>query len=156
MAAAGLRQNVMTLKWDPAAPMTIPDQAFLDGALPAAQAAGIKVVFAALRLPSRRPSPATAARRRVRRLDDAGRRTYPGVTTFIVGNEPNQPRFWRPQFDGSGAQASAAAFGPLLAAATTRSKRSTRRSRWSASASPRAGTTGRTRRATSRRRPSAF
>ena len=46
MAAAGLRQNVMTLKWDPSAPMTIPDRAFLDGSLPNAQAAGIKVVFA--------------------------------------------------------------------------------------------------------------
>jgi len=31
MAAAGLRQNIMTLKWDPSAPLTIPDKAFLDG-----------------------------------------------------------------------------------------------------------------------------
>jgi hypothetical protein len=117
MAAAGLRQNVMTLKWDPAAPMTIPDQAFLDGALPAAQAAGVKVVFA---LYGARPTTFTG---------DGGTaeafaawaaqvaRAYPGVTTFIVGNEPNQPRFWRPQFDSGGAQASAAAFGAVLAAA---------------------------------------
>ena len=117
MAAAGLRQNVMTLKWDPAAPMTIPDQAFLDGALPAAQAAGIKVVFA---LYGAKPTTFTG---------DGGTAdafaawvtqvaaTYPSVRTFIVGNEPNQPRFWRPQFDGSGAQASAAAFGAVLAAA---------------------------------------
>ena len=117
MAAAGLRQNVMTLKWDPAAPMTIPDKAFLDGALPAAQAAGIRVVFA---LYGAKPTTFT---------DDGGTAaafaawaaqvaaTYPGVKTFIVGNEPNQPRFWRPQFDSSGAQASAAAFGAVLAAA---------------------------------------
>ena len=117
MGAAGLRQNVMTLRWDPAAPMTIPDQAFLDEALPAAQAAGIKVVFAVY---GAKPTTFTG---------DGGTaeafaawaaqvaRTYPGVTTYIVGNEPNQPRFWRPQFDGSGAQASAAAFGPVLAAA---------------------------------------
>jgi len=116
MAAAGLRQNVMTLKWDPAAPMTIPDQAFLDGAMPAAQAAGINVVFAVY---GAKPTTFTG---------DGGTaeafaawtaqvaRTYPGVKTFIVGNEPNQPRFWRPQFDVSGAQASAAAFGPVLAA----------------------------------------
>ncbi|HUQ23984.1 MAG TPA: hypothetical protein VM049_13355 [Gaiellaceae bacterium] len=117
MAAAGLRQNVMTLKWDPAAPMTVPDKAFLDAALPAAQAAGIKVVFAVY---GAKPTTFTG---------DGGMpeafaawvgqvaRTYPSVRNFIVGNEPNQPRFWRPQFDGSGAQASAAAFGPVLAAA---------------------------------------
>jgi hypothetical protein len=117
MAAAGLRQNVMTLKWDPTAPMTIPDKPFLDGALPAAQATGIKVVFA---LYGAKPTTFTG---------DGGTAeafaawvaqvaaTYPGVKTFIVGNEPNQPRFWRPQFDGNGAQASAAAFGPVLAAA---------------------------------------
>jgi hypothetical protein len=43
-------------------------------------------------------------------------RTYPVVKTFIVGNEPNQPRFWRPQFSANGRQVSAAAFGPVLAA----------------------------------------
>ena len=36
---------------------------------------------------------------------------------YVVGNEPNQPRFWRPQFSAAGAQVSAAAFGPTLAAA---------------------------------------
>ena len=116
MAAAGLRQNVMTVKWDPAAPMTIPDKAFLDAAVPVAQAAGIKVVFA---LYGARPTTFTG---------DGGSaeafgawvgqvaRTYPAVKTFIVGNEPNQPRFWRPQFDAGGRQASAAAFGAVLAA----------------------------------------
>lgn len=117
MAGAGLTQNVMTLKWDPGAPMTIPDTAFLDGAIPQAQAAGIKVVFA---LYGARPTTFTG---------DGGTaeafgawaaqvaRTYPSVKTIIVGNEPNQPRFWRPQFDASGNQASAAAFGPVLASA---------------------------------------
>jgi hypothetical protein len=46
MAGAGLTQNVMTVRWDPAAPMTIQDQPYLDAAIPLAQAAGIKVVFA--------------------------------------------------------------------------------------------------------------
>ena len=117
MAAAGLKQNVMTLKWDPFAPLTIPDQAFLDVALPQAEAAGIKVVFAVY---GTKPTTFTG---------DGGTaeafaawvgqvaRTYPTIKTFIVGNEPNQPRFWRPQFDASGAQASAAGFGPVLAAA---------------------------------------
>ena len=42
---------------------------------------------------------------------------YPQVRQFVIGNEPNQPAFWRPQFDASGNNASAAAFGPYLAAA---------------------------------------
>jgi hypothetical protein len=42
---------------------------------------------------------------------------YPQVKQFVIGNEPNQPAFWRPQFDASGRNASAAAFGPYLAAA---------------------------------------
>jgi hypothetical protein len=42
---------------------------------------------------------------------------YPEVKHFVIGNEPNQPAFWRPQFDSSGQNASAAAFGPYLAAA---------------------------------------
>jgi len=116
MAAAGLRQNVMTLKWDPAAPMTIPDKVFLDGALPVAQAAGIKVVFA---LYGAKPTTFTGDGGNAEAFGAwAGQvaRTYPSVKTFIVGNEPNQPRFWRPQFDASGQQASAAAFGPVLAA----------------------------------------
>ena len=28
-------------------------------------------------------------------------RTYPTVKDFIVGNEPNQPRFWQPQFNAA-------------------------------------------------------
>ena len=35
----------------------------------------------------------------------------------MIGNEPNQPAFWRPQFDATGQIASARAFGPYLAAA---------------------------------------
>src|SRR5919106_451039 len=42
---------------------------------------------------------------------------YPQVKQFVVGNEPNQPAFWRPQFSASGANVSAATFGGYLAAA---------------------------------------
>ncbi len=34
---------------------------------------------------------------------------------FVVGNEPNQPRFWRPQFLTGGRPAAAAAYAALLA-----------------------------------------
>jgi hypothetical protein len=40
----------------------------------------------------------------------------PGVTTFIVGNEPNSSLYWQPQFDGSGGDAAAKSYEQLLAA----------------------------------------
>jgi hypothetical protein len=40
---------------------------------------------------------------------------YPQVKDYVVGNEPNQPRFWQPQFNPDGSQASAAAYEDLLA-----------------------------------------
>jgi hypothetical protein len=44
-------------------------------------------------------------------------RAYPQVRQFVIGNEPNQPAFWRPQFSKTGKNISAAAFGRYLAAA---------------------------------------
>jgi hypothetical protein len=44
-------------------------------------------------------------------------RRYPTVRQFVVGNEPNQPAFWRPQFRANGRNASAPKFGGYLAAA---------------------------------------
>jgi hypothetical protein len=39
------------------------------------------------------------------------------VTDYIVGNEPNQPRFWRPQFDERGNRVGCSAYAGVLAAA---------------------------------------
>src|SRR5436190_22259895 len=38
------------------------------------------------------------------------------VKNYVIGNEPNQPRFWQPQFSSTGADLSGAAYEPLLAA----------------------------------------
>ena len=115
MKASGLDQNVMTVRWTPGS-VTIPDQAFLDNAVPNAVAAGIKPVFAVYPYPpsaieSGGAHPAAFATW-VRAVADA----YPAVTTFIVGNEPNLNTFWRPQGDGAGTVLSGASFGPFLAA----------------------------------------
>jgi hypothetical protein len=40
----------------------------------------------------------------------------PGVTTFIVGNEPNSSAYWQPQFDAGGGDAAAKSYEALLAA----------------------------------------
>jgi hypothetical protein len=115
MKATGLSQNVMTVRWTPG-DSAIPDQAFLDRAVPAAVAAGIKPVFAVYPYPpsaieSGAADPAAFAAW-VRSVADA----YPAVTTFIVGNEPNLNTFWRAQGDGAGKILSGASFGPFLAA----------------------------------------
>ena len=117
MASAGLKTNVITLRWDPTLPDGIPDRMHLDAALPLAQAAGVRIVFA---LYGARPMVFTdegATPAAFAEWITLVARTYPQVTRYVIGNEPNQPRFWRPQFDWDGTQASAAAFGPVLAAA---------------------------------------
>jgi hypothetical protein len=114
MKASGLSQNVITVRWTPGS-TGVADAAFLDSAVPAALAAGIKPIFAVYPYPpsaieSGSADPA-AFGAWVRGVADA----YPAVTTFIVGNEPNLNTFWRPQGDGTKVL-SGAGFGPFLAA----------------------------------------
>ena len=114
MKASGLSQNVMTVRWTPGS-TGIPDKGFLDSAVPAALAAGIKPILAVYPYPPSAIEAGTADPSAfgawVRSLADA----YPGVTTFIVGNEPNLNTFWRSQGDGAKVL-SGAGFGPFLAA----------------------------------------
>jgi len=42
--------------------------------------------------------------------------TFPQVKDYVIGNEPNQPYFWLPQFDGADRPVAASAYEPLLAA----------------------------------------
>jgi hypothetical protein len=46
MNDVGLSQVRVTVLWDPADPLTIPEQAEIERMLPFAQAAGVKVIFA--------------------------------------------------------------------------------------------------------------
>ena len=43
-------------------------------------------------------------------------RALPWVSTFIVGNEPNSPVYWQPQFDSAGKDEAATSYEQLLAA----------------------------------------
>src|SRR5687767_11364374 len=109
MAALGLRSNVIALKWEPSLPDAIPERPVLDPALARAEAAGVRVVLA---LYPARPTVFTkegATPAAFAEWAALVARTYPQVRRFVVGNEPNQPRFWRPQFRPRGGQASAAA-----------------------------------------------
>ena len=116
MAAAGLRQNVMTVRFLPSAPMTIPDKSFLDAAVPAAVGSGIAPIFAVYPYPPAEIETGAASPAAFGAWLETVARTYPQVRTYIVGNEPNLNSFWRPQGDGRGNVLAASSFGPFLAA----------------------------------------
>jgi hypothetical protein len=115
LRAAGATDNRITVLWDPAHPRRILERPFLDRALPVAAARGVRVVLHVYPLT---PTTITASPARTTRfaafLAQLARR-YPGVREFVVGNEPNQPRFWRPQFSPTGKRLAAAAYATLLA-----------------------------------------
>ena len=114
LKAAGGTDNRITVHWDPARPDAIPEKSFLDRALPVAKAKGVRVVLHVFPLtPTALSSPAAAEdfSALLARLA----KEYPQVREFVVGNEPNQPRFLRPQFSPTGNALAAAAYVSLLA-----------------------------------------
>lgn len=116
MAEVGLRQTVITVRWTPSDPLGLPERKLIDAAVASATAAGLKVVFAAYPYPPREVQSGLAKPARFAAWLAALARDYPVVRQYVVGNEPNQSAFFRPQFV-KGKQVSAARFGRLLAAA---------------------------------------
>lgn len=117
MAALGLRQTVIPVRFRPSEPMVIQDKQLLDRVIPSALAAGLRVVIAVYPYPPREVEAGLGSPSLFGSYAGAVASIYPQVKQFVIGNEPNQPAFWRPQFHSSGANSSAAAFAPYLAAA---------------------------------------
>jgi hypothetical protein len=115
MAAMGMRQTVITVRWLPSDPLALQERPLLDLTVAAASAAGVKVVFATYPYPPREVQAGLARPEAFGAWLGELARQYPDVRQFVVGNEPNQPAFWRPQFARAN-QLSARAFGPYLAA----------------------------------------
>jgi len=112
----GASENRIAISWDPAQPTTIPNQAALDYWIPQATIHAVRVLFA---VAPAHPGDITSAPGRVGQFAAFLRQlatTYPVVKDYVIGNEPNQPRFWQPQFTITGAGASGVAYEPLLAA----------------------------------------
>ena len=105
LADVGMNENAITIYWDPSLPGGMAEPGLLDRTLPTAAARGIRIV---LTVYARRPAQFTSF---LERLALA----YPQVKDFVVGNEPNQPRFWQPQFAADGSEAAGAAYEQLLA-----------------------------------------
>ena len=117
MRALGLRQVVIGVRFVPSDPMVIQNKAHLDAAVASAVAAGLRVVLAAYPYPPREIEAGLGSPTLFAGYVGALASIYPDVRQFVIGNEPNQPAFWRPQFDATGENVSARAFGPYLAAA---------------------------------------
>ena len=114
LGALGMRENRITITWDPAAPTTIERQQALELYLPLASLRGIRVVFAVApaRADSITSNPAAPGQYAAFLAHLA--RTFPTVKDYVIGNEPNQPRFWQPQFR-RGVAVSPTAYYSLLA-----------------------------------------
>ncbi len=114
LKAAGGTENRITIHWDPQRPETILERSFLDRSVPVAEEKGVRVVFhvfpirpTALAVPDAAESFAAYLTRLANE--------YPQVREYVVGNEPNQPRFQRPQFSRAGKGLAAARYADLLA-----------------------------------------
>ena len=98
LASLGLRDDRMTVTWDAAHPSQIADRVFLDRSIASAVAAGVQIRLAV------RPAAAGAIGLSAARAQSFATfvaslaNRYPQVHTVVVGNEPNQPRFWQPQY----------------------------------------------------------
>ena len=114
LGALGMRENRITITWDPAAPTAIERQQALELYLPLASLRGIRLVFAVApaRADAITSNPAAPGQYAAFLAHLA--RTFPTVKDYVVGNEPNQPRFWQPQFR-RGVAASPTAYYSLLA-----------------------------------------
>ena len=113
MAELGLRQTVIGVRFKPSEAVVIQDKRLLDEVIPSALDAGLRVVLAVYPYPPREIEAASLFGSYV----GAVASIYPQVKQFVIGNEPNQPAFWRPQFGSGGGNVSATTFGGYLAAA---------------------------------------
>lgn len=117
MSELGLEQTVIGVRFVPSDAMVVQDKQQLDRAIATATNAGLRVVLAVFPYPPRELEAGMGSPSLFASYVGVLASIYPQVRQFVIGNEPNQPAFWRPQFDPSGSNVSASAFGPYLAAA---------------------------------------
>jgi hypothetical protein len=111
----GMRENRVSIAWDPAAPTTIPRQLELEQYVAHATLRGVRIIFAVAPATARAITASPSAAGQYAAFLQQLARAFPSVKDYIVGNEPNQPRFWQPQFGRGGRPLSPAAYYALLA-----------------------------------------
>jgi hypothetical protein len=115
LAELGMRENRISIPWDPEAPTTIHRQQALEFYVPYASLRGIRVVFAVAPAKARSITADPGAAAQYAAFLQQLARTFPTVKDYVIGNEPNQPRFWQPQFGRRGQPLAPAAYYSLLA-----------------------------------------
>jgi hypothetical protein len=121
MNRLGTTTNRVAVFWNAGAPETIQEQAFLDRMVPVAQAHRVQLVFALYPLTAATAPTTQAAADSFCDYAVKVMQRYPYVRKVIIGNEPNQPKFWQPIWNGS-RPASPAAMEVVLAACYDRLK----------------------------------
>jgi hypothetical protein len=114
MRDVGLTENRITLAWDPDHPTTIREQAALDRYMANAAAAGIRITIVIAPSRARALFKSTSAANQFVAFIAQVARTYRQVKDIGVGNEPNQPRFWQPQFSTRGTGLACTAYARVL------------------------------------------
>lgn len=115
MNKLGATTNRVAVFWDSGTPTTIVDQQFLDRMIPVAKKHNIQIVFA---IYPRKASMAPTTPDAVNAFCNYAvlvMKRYTYVRKVIIGNEPNQPLFWQPIWNGQ-QPASPAAMEQVMAA----------------------------------------
>jgi hypothetical protein len=115
LADLGMRENRVSIAWDPAAPTTLQRRHELEQYVALATLSGVSVIFAVSPAKARSITASPTAPAQFAEFLQELARTFPSVKDYIVGNEPNQPRFWQPQFSRRGTPLAPAAYYTLLA-----------------------------------------
>jgi len=113
---AGLDTVRMTLQWS--AGQSAPSAGELlntKNAADAARAAGIEPIVSIYNVGSSSTPNTADSRAQFAQFATAVVNGLPSVQRFIVGNEPNNNRYWMPQFNADGSDAAATAYEALLA-----------------------------------------
>jgi hypothetical protein len=117
MAEIGLKENRLAVIWNPAQPTVIDRKDALDQAVALASARGIGITLSVYARPSNAISSNPSNANRFVSFVAHLARTYPSVRSFIVGNEPNKPLGWMPQFAPCGRPVGCSSYAGILAAA---------------------------------------
>ena len=117
MQDLGMTENRVSVIWNPSQPTTIPERGSIQSWLPLAQKAGVRIVFAVTTQHARDLTSSPVAAAQFATFLGQLAQAFPQVKDYVIGNEPNQPYFWLPQFSPAGQPLSAAAYEPVLAQA---------------------------------------
>ncbi len=111
----GYQDLRLTVQWDETQPGVIPFEANLQAAIGCAQLNDLRPILAIYPLHPWAIGSSAEVQQQFASFVALVGTAFPGVTNFIVGNEPNVNRFWQPQYVG-GRDAAATDYEHTLAA----------------------------------------